>query len=408
MFLLAFFTAGAQATEVTVHGKGPDGEGQDATLSEIKDIVRFVTGKPTGEFTFNKDSLLLINGWKDGSNMKTHARIFQFNSDGTGHTEADLASTAEHTTWSGPFNYSKMPGDVLSTRGKDGTFYAIQHQLPVWLRIVTWRDGKLDGSYSSGSISSFGLHHNASDVKAGIKLPGFDGEVIAFCTKEGERAELNFMTMGKNEWGTNSLTPIPQAWSVKVAYNGTVAQMYDGKKYFPVSMAVGDYDGDGYKNEAVIVCSDTKGVYFWDFKLTYANGGFSLGLQSSGTPFMYDSETNHLDGIARTLSCSVVTDGEWHIAFPVGVKAAVGDFNGDGRDDIAVMKVMINYTEHYEADEGMSRHGIAPEWILWLTIKDMNYGAAVEPVHVRHGKHYASLFPSCRTHIHCDPGFPYV
>ena len=40
------------------------------------------------------------------------------------------------------------------------------------------------------------------------------------------------------------------------------------------------------------------------------------------------------------------TERTYNIAIPVGVKAAVGDFNGDGRDDIAVMKVMIHYKAH--------------------------------------------------------------
>ena len=321
MFLLAVFTVGAQATEVTVHGKDPDGKGQDATLSEIKDIVRFVTGKQTGELTFNKDSLMLINGWKDGSDMKTHARIFQFDSDGTGITAGDDSNRFPTPLSFTPDNDTTMPGAALSTRSGN-LMYTIQQQDPKKVRLFVWNNETSElWGHDEIDISSFGRSRIASDIKAGMTVPGYDGEVIAFCTKERERAELNFMTMGKNEWGTNSLTPIPQAWSVKVAYNGTVAQMYDGKKYFPVSMAVGDYDGDGYKNEAVIVCSDTKGVYFWDFKLTYANGGFSLGLQSSGTPFMYDSETNHLDGIASPLSCSVVT----------------GDFDGDGTDEFAVV-----------------------------------------------------------------------
>ena len=35
----------------------------------------------------------------------------------------------------------------------------------------------------------------------------------------------------------------------------------------------------------------------------------------------------------------------------LGVKAVVGDFDGDGRDDIAVLRVMLQYTEQYMDDQ---------------------------------------------------------
>lgn len=507
VFLLLIFTANAQATKVTIHGKGYDGKGDDATLSQIDDIVRFVTGSTPGEFTFKKDSLMLINSWKpDESHVATHPRIFQFNSEGE-YTE--VADTSNHWEkghyYFTPNDYNQMPGDVLSTRGKDGKFYALQNDEQIFLRITTWDGKELDGSVWTdlGTGNLFGHYGTMNDIKAGMTVPGFDGEIVAFCSRpildgKANRMYVNFAEVhaDDSELGI-SIKAITPEWSDLIAQDGKVPQMYDGVQYCPVKMAVGDYNGDGYTNEFVVVWSDTAAVYYTVRQLNYDSSGFSLTRLDGGNVFTYDSPTNHLDGIARTLSCSVVTGdfdgdgtdefavvvldtsklggdcatydntkpiadanelapvhnivlgewtgkihifvhkwndggfdvttrlgdslyeckelskethkyygywgisgGEWYISFPVGVKAAVGDFNGDGRDDIAVLRVMINYTEHYSQDEELiDKNQVSSVNDLWLDIKDMHYGAAVDLYTFDTGSTMPHYFPRAG-HVH--------
>ena len=259
VFLLLLLTAGI-CPAITI----PNHDGtQNISPAQIPDIIAYATGSSGRYVRYFKDSLMLLNAWKDGSNyMRTYSSLLSFGVSGESKTSARLNYTTEHTTWSGPFNYSNLPGAVLSTRGKDGTFYAIQHQLPVWLRIVTWRDGKMNVSHSSASISSFGLHHTASDIKAGMTVKGFDGEVIAFCTKnnEGDRVQVNFAEVHADDSTLGiSINALPHVVrSIAIAgSDGALPKMFDGQVYSSVSMAVGYFDGDGYANEVVVYTDDT-------------------------------------------------------------------------------------------------------------------------------------------------------
>ena len=116
--------------------------------------------------------------------------------------------------------------------------------------------------------------------------------------------------------------------------------MFDGTKHCPVSMAVGDFDGDGYKNEVVVVWSDTAAVYFTVRQLNYDNGGFSLKRLGGGRVHEYDYE-NRPDHSYTTLHCldeykarGQNMDG---LMGSYSYCVVAGDFDGKGKDEFAVV-----------------------------------------------------------------------
>ena len=290
------------------------------------------------------------------------------------------------------------------------------------------------------------------DVKGGMTVKGYDREVTAYLFRNGETINLylGYIQIGSGDnWNeTYSDYAVSGSWSGKTGGSDNVPKMFDGTVYFPVSMAVGDFDGDGYKNEIVVVFTNRVAVRYVVLQVTHTTdapdySSFTVSTLNNGdvdSYNYYNSNNNwdtryadrylNMDGISCTYSlCTVAgdfdgdgkdefaivwrdtspdddqfklpphdsslfcgytgkihlrtykwngsgfqteedvrvfdilggrsdNDNRWNdIDLPLGVKAAVGDFDGDGRDDIAVLRVMLQYTEHYIYDHSSQHIG---------------------------------------------------
>ena len=103
-----------------------------------------------------------------------------------------------------------------------------------------------------------------------------------------------------------------------------------------VSMAVGDFDGDKYSNELALMIHTSKEIRLFVYRLNFSNGRLSLGsLGDSNGMEVYSSDLwmNYLE--------------EQPVA-----DMAVGDFDADGKDEIAVLYKRPNYATALKNDKG--------------------------------------------------------
>ncbi len=91
---------------------------------------------------------------------------------------------------------------------------------------------------------------------------------------------------------------------------------------FAASLAVGDFDGDGYADLAIGVPGETVDGVLYTGAVNVLYGSVGLGLTSNGDQFWHQGSS----GIR----------GKPEVFDKFGEALAAGDFDGDGRDDLAV------------------------------------------------------------------------
>ena len=417
----------------------PGHDGTNLALSQIPDIIRHVTGQTSGDLRFNKDSLFMW-GLRSGGHQAMD--VYSFNDDGSNNHLASASSGAYNPA---SYNYSQISAVNTSTklddRGKLLLFYIDTEQ---------YKQLESTGAFVStdhsgaASIEYRSRHHDSGpnngyliDTKSGIKAKGHDGELVAFLRRNGKTINLNlgnFHVSAQSNQAIAQTNLLSASWSATLTLDdNNVPKMSDGTVYFPVSMVVGDFDNDGYKNEIAVAYSTKSAIGYTVLQITHTgssptDANFSISVLKSEivTTYSYAGSSHkergtNVDGISCTYSlCTVAGDfdgdgktefaviyrdtspsnsrysefadnyslfvgytGKIHVKtykwngsgfqteeyvrvfdlyyrtkddyntwndidLPLGVKAAVGDFDGDGRDDIAVLRVMLQYTEHYK------------------------------------------------------------
>gem|GEM_PF-2861282 len=328
-----------------------------------------------------------------------------------------------------------------------------------------------EGSYYNTGDDTKGL---LVDVKGGMTVKGYDGEVQAYLMRDGGTIKLyvGYVSMGDDIYSTYANEADNSgSWTPVLTYvDDNMPTMFDGTVYFPLSMAVGDFDNDGYKNEIVVAYSTKTVVAYTVLQVTkkdtapeyshYASFNVNVlkvddevdkydywsfdGAINQGEWAQYRARGSNMDGISCTYSlCTVAGDFDgdgqtefaviwkdlspndnrykwfypahfvflgytgkihvrtckwngsdfqteedvrgfdswdlynehfWYESFryidlPLGVKAAAGDFDGDGRDDIAVLRVTLKYTE---------RNGYHNGNVVSFSYSDLVFGGFVD------------------------------
>ncbi|MBR1437377.1 MAG: hypothetical protein IJ587_02450, partial [Synergistaceae bacterium] len=444
-FVLLLLLLSARASfAVTVPGY----DGTSLPLSQIPDIIRHVTGQTSGDLNLKKDSLFMY-GVRSGGHEDMN--LYSFNSDGS---NVDSASASSPRNNPSNYDYSQISAVNTSTKLDDRGR----------LLLLYLENGSIQGKgafVSADNGSAAGIeyrnrHHDSGSengylvgTKSGITVKGYDGELVAFLRRNGETFSLN---LGKFQVSASSDQAIARtdllecSWSGTTGSSGNVPKMLDGTIYYPLSMAAGDFDNDGYANEIAVIDTNRIAVHYHVLQISHTgstsdDAKFSISVLNNGNVDTYNYGnwdlyyTNHylnMDGFSTIFSlCTVAGDFDgdgqtefavvyrdtspqdalftrrnnsypdwtgfyayndftmfsgytghihvkiykwdgsgfqaeedsrafdmhkftfdvdrkmyWHdIDLPLGVKAAVGDFDGDGRDDIAVLRVMLQCTE---------------------------------------------------------------
>ena len=175
-------------------------------------------------------------------------------------------------------------------------------------------------------------------------MNGFDGELFAELGWSGDDQFVNFYAV------TNSndiaITKV-QTFSFKLA--GELPRMKDTDYCPPASaITVGDFDYDGYANEAALIYSDMATITLNVLQLTYAgttsaDTQFNVAEIYSSTLHTYQNSSSvvdrlrSMDGLASTLSVSVVTgdfDGDRKMEFAVAFRDNSGDGTLNGSNEV--------------------------------------------------------------------------
>ena len=326
----------------------PGADGKSAKLAGIDDIIRHVTGKTSGQLSLEKKSLLLVT--EHGGAVDS--TVYRFDLDGSVKSVVEAQSSdVSGLTATGKDYPQGFPIVALPLETSTGTNVEMNALITPpykssdgksagrYLSITQHQDANknvsLTAGHSSGQslVECLNLSTMPLEVKNGITVSSSDIALSAVLVRDGAAATVYFVTL--------DVTPDKAAvraisnkdgglLSRSVTINKDVLPtMADGTPHFPVSMAVGDFDNDGYKNEVALAWSDIDHVNLEVLQLSFDGTQFSVGLMYSSTVYNYTYDNirlgrdigKNLDGVTSVYSTSVVA----------------GDFDGDGRDEFAVV-----------------------------------------------------------------------
>ena len=273
------------------------GSGGKLPLSQIPDIIRHVTGLGSGDLRLGKESIVMVRAYRDtdGGVIELKPTLLTFFNDlslGSADCEASTISTLSDVTKE---QWLVVPGlrpAALSTtftaagdidRGKRVTRVEVSTSLNNYISpygvvrsILSEKTDTLSNDYkfemSIKPTTSDNPNGPALARAAEITVEGFDGELVAEAYYVNSKLSLLFTSATKSDDGnpvfSSEITSLTSKWS-----NFTASKI-GGKSYMPVSIAVGDLDGDGYRNEVALITEDVSGVFLSILQISYSNGSF--------------------------------------------------------------------------------------------------------------------------------------
>ena len=237
-----------------------------------------------------------------------------------------------------------------------------------------------------------------------------DGYANEIAVTETDTAAIHVHVLRITHTGSNStdpqfsITPYYEAEVDRYVYGG-----YDNYRRKGVSMdgltcnytqcvVAGDFDGDGQTEFAVVYRdispqdtiftkhhNDVNSAYDFTTFRGYTGHIHVKIYKWDGSGFQTEEDSRAFD--QHKFALDKDRGMLWHdIDVPLGLKAAVGDFDGDGRDDIAVLRVMLQYTEqmrYYTIKTSFSfSNFVFGAFVDWYTF---DYGS-IKPKYNAHSK----------------------
>ena len=321
--LLALSSIAGYAAEVKIHGK---------TLDKINDIIA-ETSSADGGIELPKHSLLFVERvpveTSGGYDTYIQPYVFTFKTDGSVNQKYTLPKIdnigefSPHAT-----NTMKMMNVAVSSK-RYGTKRNVVYfgggnnsnniSAPTQVFDQTLKDGKVEVT-----ASTLDKRHATTDAinvwgSDSMTVNGYDKDLFVYAHSSymgsSGKVIFDFLGVDRNETGTVDLERSLTTYNA-LDYNNGIRS---------VSIATGDFDGDGYKNEIGLSFSNDNSVTAYFYRVTYSNGNLSI--------------TRTHEQLLHTGS-SYQSKETWEQAMS---NALVGDFDGDGRQEFAtVFRVYIS------------------------------------------------------------------
>ena len=345
LFMTVLFYALGTEAAVTIKGKN---------LDNIDDIVNTASG---GSAELKKHSLGIfsyIEGGQSSQTQHTELAVRQFQNNGTAaSTKFDGKFTNSYGLGHGNSGRQAAVSSIAGKNGKAVLWVDFKHDYANKKLFVYPQAAMLENKGSALSISgetpklelSTGANsdfHNMNsfmqDVKGGIFLPDDNKEYFAVSFTENTQIG----SQNENAWCSALVFIVGmEIKDDKVTLSDTKVMIERDLKqeYSPASIAVGDFTGSGTTNDIALVTADNEGIYLSIYSLKNNNGTYSYDtVVKSEKVCSYTDKMK--DGRVTTYA---------HFAT---AEALAGDFDGDGKTEIAVV-----YKDDYcDEDEKLERN----------------------------------------------------
>ena len=333
LFFCEFSTWPASAS-VTIGG---------TPLSEISDVVKAATRSEFPELP--KHSILLYERSTDGG-TEYKPRIFTVSNDGTLMKQHELSGLIQvgHKTES-TVDYFVQRMSLAMSAKRFGQRRTVMFTMPGMhhpsnnyeYNIYGFRTVETSGTEDSANVSDVPkkdseplTHFGVNRViwgNAAMTVKGLESKDVFVCLHSSHMAYpgdlyFKFFTSDRNETGNVD-------WHDLSVQDGNS----DGWKLFDHSngnrgagIAAGDFDGDGWKNDIAVCWNDNDRVFAYFYSVTFANG--QLNVQHRYTHLLHEA------GYWGTVAAKQASPN-----------VVAGDFNGDGKDEAAFVNKVFPYGE---------------------------------------------------------------
>ena len=151
-------------------------------------------------------------------------------------------------------------------------------------------------------------------IENGMTVKGTDCYISAVLVRDSSGPHVYFVQTLEDDSDSNDTAKIPCDYSQTIA-DEIMPKLSDATIHFPASIAAGDFNNDGYRNELALTWSDIDHVYLRVLQLSYNTGTNQYSLNEIHSSTLHDYEYDSvgidrnrgkdMDGVATIYSVSV-------------------------------------------------------------------------------------------------------